>query len=373
MRGKECNPTEQCPRRASRAGALVLCAWLGAAATARADVLRAWPNAVVVEDSIRVGDVCDLQGFDPDAYEQVRNLTVASAPRPGGSTVIRLDEIRATLARHGVNMASVIVKGASQCAVSRPQAAIPPPMAGGNRPGPGAGAADAAASGWTLRQAVEAFFQNEVERIGATARVQFGRTSQPVLDLSGPEFEFVVQRRSGRTLGMVELDVIVQREGKTIQTVPMVVNVSFSKPVVVARRSINAQATVEAEDVQVVEMSFTQFSQAGVSDPARVVGQQAKRFIPAGEMIQLRELEPVPLVHRGQIVDVHTHVGGVSVVTACKAMQSGAYGGSVELRSGQGRGARLCGMVVGPGRVEVRPSREDRDEERTLLAVGAAQ
>lgn len=368
---KECNPRERFSRRASLTGAVVL--WAGLGTAAQADVLRAWPTAVVVEDSIRVADVCDLQGFEPQPYARIRDLVVASAPPPGGSTVIRLDEIRAALARNGVNMASVIVKGASHCAVSRPQAAVPAPAAASDPPDPAGEASRPAASGRTLRQAVEEYFQNEVDRIGATAQVQFARTSQPVLDLSGPEFRFVVRRRSGRTLGMVTIDVIVQREGTTIQTVPMVVNVSFSKPVVVARRPINAQATVEAEDVQAVEMSFTQFAQAGVSDPARVVGQRAKRFIPAGETIQLREFEPVPLVHRGQTVDVHTHVGGVSVVTACKAMQSGTYGGSVELRSGQGRGARLSGVVVGPGRVEIRPSRDDRDNERTLLAVGAAQ
>jgi len=178
----------------------------------------------------------------------------------------------------------------------------------------------------------------------------------------------VVTRRSARSLGLVSLDVAVRRAGQTVQVVPMAVTVSLTRPVVVARRAINAQAPIRAEDLHVVEMTFTQVGQAGLAEAQRAIGQRAKRFIAAGETLHLRMLEPVPLVHRGQIVEVHTLAGGVRLVTAAKAMQSGAFGDLIELRSHDGAKRRLTAVVTGPRRAEVRPGGARTDDEKTLLA-----
>jgi flagella basal body P-ring formation protein FlgA len=67
-----------------------------------------------------------------------------------------------------------------------------------------------------------------------------------------------------------------------------------------------------------------------------------------------RDLEPVPLVKRGQIVDVHSKVGGVAIVTAAKALSEGAYGDVVELRTGDRGRERFSATVTGPGHVTVR-------------------
>ncbi|UCG15724.1 MAG: flagellar basal body P-ring formation protein FlgA [Phycisphaerales bacterium] len=372
MSCKECSQVSLFSRPVRRAAMIALCLLAPAYAAAHAESVRAWPTAVVVDDDIRVADVCMLQGFDAEAHERVTAIVVAPAPKPGGSSLVHLDDIRSALVRNGVNLATVIVKGASRCAVTRPGVAVRPASPGGADRVPEQASDDRNAPGRTLRQAVRDFFREQVERAGGTLNLTFGRTAKPVLDLSEPEFEFVVRRRSGRTLGMVSLEVVVRRQGKTVQVVPMVVTASFTKPVVVAQRSINAKATVSPQDVQVVDMTFTQFNQAGLSDPARAIGQRARRFIAAGETIHLRQLEPVPLVHRGQIVDVHAMVGGVRVVTSAKAMQSGAYGDVIELRSHDGKRRTISAVVTGPRRVEVRPAGA-KDRDGGILLAGAAE
>ena len=369
MNGKECKPYSLFSEPVRRAVLIALCLLALACAAARAESVRVWATAVVVDDQIRVGDLCELQGFQPQAYEHVKELVVTNAPRPGGSTLIDLDQIRSALSGGGVNLARVLVKGSSRCAVSRPagdltgRTPVPQvPHPTGGTPVP----QTSLAAGETLRDAIVAFFQKDVEAMSGRVNVQFGRANRSILELSGQEFRFQVRRRSGRSLGMVNLEVTVLRDGNTVQTVPMVVSVSFAAPVVVARRSINAEATIQPDDVQLVEMTFTQFTQAGVSDPARVVGQRARRFIGAGETIQPTQLEAVPLVHRGQIVDVTAVVGGVRIVSSAKALQSGAYGERIELRSHDAKQTTITAVVTGPRRVEVRT--ETDSEGKTMLA-----
>lgn len=362
MNGKECTTSFLFSRPVQRAAIAALCLWALACAAARAESVRAWPTAVIVDDQVRIGDVCDLEGFDAETYERVRDIVITDAPQPGGSVQITLDHVRAAMAREGVNLATVVVKGASRCAVTRPEGRAVPADA------PADPQAAAAASARTLRQAVQDFFQQELAETDGRVNVQFGRTAEPVLDLSEPEFEFVVSRRSARSLGLVSLEVAVRREGKTVQVVPMPVTVSLTRPVVVARRAINAQAPIRAEDLQLVEMTFTQVGQAGLTEPQRAVGQRAKRFIAAGETLHLRMLEPVPLVHRGQIVDVHTLAGGIRLVTAAKAMQSGAFGDLIELRSHDGAKRTLTAVVTGPRRVEVKPGGAQTEDDKTMLA-----
>ena len=61
----------------------------------------------------------------------------------------------------------------------------------------------------------------------------------------------------------------------------------------------------------------------------------------------------MPLVRRGQIVDVLARFGAVTIKTAAKVSEDGDYGELVTLHVPGRRKARMVGRVVGPQRVEV--------------------
>ncbi len=368
MNGKECNYPFVFSRTMRRVALVGACVSAIACAAAQGATVRAWATAVVVDDQIRVADVCDLHGFTPDEYERIRGLVVAPAPKPGGSVYVKIWDVKEALGRAKVNLAAVLVKGASRCAVTRPLVPAPPPVAAPVAPVDPTSPATPGTR--TLRQAVIEHFRNEIGREDGTVNVQFGRTAQPVLDLSEPEFSFVVRRRSGRLLGMTTVEVTVRRDGKTVQVVPIVATVSYSHPVLVARRAINAKAMIQTNDVQVIDMTFTQFTQMGLSEVAEALGQRARQFIPAGDPIQAHQLEPVPIVHRGEIVEVHSVAGGVTVVTAAKAMQSGAFGDVIELRTHDGKRRTITGVVTGPRRVQVHMPPQREENGKVYLAGG---
>lgn len=335
--------------------ALLVCAPVGAS---RAGTVRLWPHAVVVDDTVRLSDLCELKGFDPNTERELVGLAVAGAPVAGGSRVIHRDMIRSVLAEGGANMAQVRLSGATRCAVTRPSHVAPAPArsertvvrsdgmrkrAADIRPTPSA----------TLRQAVLDYFNAEFARYRGKADVVFDHTSQKVLDLSGPTYDFRLRRRSSSPLGLIQLEVSVLADGGCVQTVPLVVQVSMIRPVVITRRSINQGATIQASDVELTPLSFTRLNKLGLGDVAQAIGLRAKRFVAAGTMLESPALESVPLVLRGQLVRLQSVAGGVQIVTTGKAMRDGLLGEVVAVRSLANKRVEFDAIVIGPGSVRI--------------------
>ncbi|MHC4697732.1 MAG: flagellar basal body P-ring formation chaperone FlgA [Planctomycetota bacterium] len=341
---------------------LAVCA---ATPQALAGNVRLWPSAVVVSDTVRLGDVCEITGLDLEVERELSSLVIATAPPTGGSRLIHIDMIRSALAQAGTNMARLILRGATQCAVSRPSNVTLPstdtasqsthlagdetkPRAGRQAAGP-----PAEIRRLTLRQAVVDHFNSEFARYGGTAEVVFDRTSDQVLDLAGPPYEFKVRRRGGSPLGLTSLEVDVTTNGRIVQTVPLVVQVSMLGRVVAARRAINQGATIRAADVDLVSMSVTRLDKLGFADVALVIGQRAKRFVPTGTLLEPAMLESVPLVRRGDYVKLTSVVGTVRVVTAARATEDGVFGEVITVRAADNKRVEFDAVVAGPGAVQI--------------------
>lgn len=358
-------------RRAARAvmaGVVVLC--LGAAAQA-GGTLRLWPTAVVNEDVVRVRDLCVLAGFDAAAEATVAEVVVGDAPAPGGSRVMHADLIRAALADAGVNMAQVTLRGAVQCGVARPGVVSQPgasdALATADAP-PGSGTPDE--SNRTLQQAVVEFLNAELARYHGTADVVFDRRDEQVLALCEPAYSFVVRRERGGPLGLTTLSVAVLADGRAVQNVQLVVRVTMMRDVVVARRGISQGALIRPQDVHRVSLSFTSLDRLGMDEPAAVIGQKAKKYLPAGSMLEPDAIESLPLVTRGQLITLASVSGGVSVVTSAKAADTGYLGDVITVQAVDNARQQFEGVVVGPGRVQLGGRTTAREESGPMYAQG---
>ncbi|MGB2986513.1 MAG: flagellar basal body P-ring formation chaperone FlgA, partial [Phycisphaerae bacterium] len=297
-------------------------------------------------------------GFAHETERTLVELAVTSAPPAGGSRVIHMDMIRSVLAASGTNMAMVTLSGATQCAVTRPSHVVAASASTersivGHDNAQGGPTSAALSRPSTLRQAVIDYFNTELARYGGRADVVFDHTSQQVLDLSGPTYDFKVRRRNSSPLGLIQLEVDVVADGRTVQAVPLVVQVSMTRCVVVARRSVNQGATIHSSDVELTPLSFTRLDELGLDAAAQTIGQRAKRFISAGSVIDPAMLESVPLVTRGQFVKLMSVAGAVRVVTTAKALRDGLLGEVITVRSLDNKRVEFDGVVVGPGAVQI--------------------
>jgi flagella basal body P-ring formation protein FlgA len=331
--------------------------------SAQAGTIRMWSSAVTSDGAVRLGDVAELLGFGLEEHRRLSALEVGPGPDAGGSRYLSLDAVRAALRDGGFNLADIRVQGASQCAVSRPAA----PSGAGSEEGSSATLPGGLQSAdGTLRDAVSAFIKGELERYGGQVEISFDRGAAGVLDLSAPAYGFDVRRRGGTPLGLTPVEVDVLAGGKIVQTVSLVVQVRLSRAMLTARRAINQDARIRAEDVDVTMMAVSRLDQAGLEDVNAVIGQRAKRFIPPGMTLTPDMLESVPLVRRGELVTLEATVGGVSIVTTAKADEDGRLHEVIRVRSLDGRRDEFDGVVVGAGKVRIGGPREPGE----ALALG---
>lgn len=382
MRRKDCDKTQWTGNRRTRRRGWAL--FVAAIAVGRfggpaadAGSVRVWSSAVVTNSEIRLGDVCALRGFSAEQTKTLKVAVVATAPEPGGARTLEQEPIRKALRAAGANMATTTVSGAAQCQVSRPAGTVQPGPHGDKSPMIVARADAVLAAGGpdgrgrppaTLRDTIVAFFDKELRRYDGRAEVTFDRTSEQVLSLSEPEYSFSIHRRGTSPLGLIAIRVDVSRGGTVVQTVPLVVLVSMIRKVVVAQRAINADATIASSDLSTTSLRFNRIDQIGLTRTERLIGQRAKRFITAGSMLDLTDVESVPLVLRGQLVSVESIAGGVKVMTTGKVSQDGRLGEVVKIRSTDNKRVSLDALVVGAGRVRV-----GGKPEATLNAVNLAE
>lgn len=339
---------------------------LSAAAPSQAGTVRLWSEAVVVEDTVRLADVAELIGFDRDELELLQAMVVADAPPAGGARFVTMGALRKSVYASGVNAATLTLHGASRCAVSRPMDA-PETSAltdgsrhgarqsseAGNTATAGQGTESSADGRRTLREAAKEFLSHELARYGGEMDVVFDRASEQVLGLTDPPFGFQVRRRGGSPLGLTSLEVDVISDGRLVQTIPLVAQVTMRRSFVSAARAINQGATVRASDVALSEVVVDRLDAPWAGDPVTVVGQRAKRFIPQGTLLQADLFEPVPLVRRGELVTLRSVSGSIAVVTSGRAESDGLLGETITVRAADSRRVQYEAMVVGPGELQV--------------------
>ncbi len=369
MKRKDCDKTQW--RGSRRHGGttlrvIVACVCVfGSAGAASGASVRVWSTAIVVTEQIHLDDVCELRGFAQASEMALKDAVLGDALKPGESLIIDQKAVREALRGVGVNMATVTVSGASRCEVTRPATMPTAPRV--DEDASGRAATEPSTTGTqtastetpqsnapvTLRQAVIDFFNDELERYNGRAEIAFDRTSEQLLDLTGPTYTFRVRRRGGAPLGLVPVEVDVLADGTIVQKVPFVVSVSMVRRVVVARRSINQDATIRSGDIETMELRFNRTDKIGLSTRTRLLGQRAKRFITAGSMIDLTDVESVPLVVRGQLVTLESIAGGIQVVTSAKATKDGLLGQMITVRATDNKRVEFDAVVIGVGRVRV--------------------
>ncbi len=371
-------------RRLVLAVVVVITMVSAAAQDLRAASVRVWATAVVVNDDIHLSDVCELRGFGSELELALRQTNVMPAPQPGASLKVHQSVIRDALRAGGANLAQVTVSGAVRCEVTRPAHHVPEgstpkpkkPVGLRSRSPIGSGTmsqdtADRATPKVTLQAAVVDFMNKELQRYRGRADVTFDRSARPMLELSSPQYTFRVHRSGASLLGLVAVEVDVISQGSVVQVVPLVVQVSMARDVVVARRSINQGATIGIGDIETTELRFGRVEQIGLLDAAQIVGQRAKRFISSGSMIELSDVESVPIIVRGQLITLVSVAGGVQVVTTAKAAEDGLFGDTIKVRAADNRRVEFDAVVIGAGRARVGTARNTEHGKDRLVEAGS--
>ncbi len=328
--------------------AAVLCC----APQADAGTIRIRPSALIDHDHIRLADVAVIEGFAADRLYEFQELAIADAPAFGQSKLITLNEIRSKLAGAGVNMAVVCLKGASRCVVRRPTE-MPTEQDVSQDV-----VARRAAGEQSLQVQIQRFIDQRLAEYGGEAEINFRRTPAALLALSGPAYTFEIEPRSNRKLGTFELLVTIQHGSAEPQIQKVAIEVALKRNVIVAINPISRGQTLTRADIMTEQRSFKKLEHIGMTKPATVIGQEAKRAIRMGDMIKAGDIKSKVLVKRNDLVSIRSVQSGIAIESTGKALADGALGDSIEVRN-EGSEETFWARVTGLRQAEAlgRPER----------------
>jgi flagella basal body P-ring formation protein FlgA len=157
-----------------------------------------------------------------------------------------------------------------------------------------------------------------------------------------------------RTDGAVPVAVEMWQDGQRRGEHTVVVRTRRYQPLLVATVALTRGAVPQPEQVQLAPRAACAAGDVAVESTAQLRGMQLKRAVAVGEPLLMRDLEPCPVVRRGERVAATLEMGSIHVTVSGTAMTDGALGARIAVRNEQG-GKRLWGLVTGPGAVRIEP------------------
>lgn len=116
----------------------------------------------------------------------------------------------------------------------------------------------------------------------------------------------------------------------------------------IATHTIRAQTILSAEDFTLVDADIP----GAVTDPAMVIGMEAKVTIYAGRPLMTDGVGAAALVERNQTVSLVFHSGGLSILTEGRALSRGGAGDVIKVMNVSSR-TTVNGTVRADGTVSV--------------------
>jgi flagellar basal body P-ring formation protein FlgA len=116
------------------------------------------------------------------------------------------------------------------------------------------------------------------------------------------------------------------------------------------RRPVAPDEVITAADLTWVQVAHAQVPPASLTDPAEIVGAQARRRLAAHRVLTERDLGPPLLVRRGHPVELIYARPGLYVSALGVAQEDGALGDLVRVINAESR-RQLQGVVSGPDEV----------------------
>lgn len=321
----------------------------------------------VADPVVTLGDVLRLDDVDAAVRQRIADAPLASDIAHATTLIFTHDQIAQRLAELGVNLAEVLVVGSLSCEVrvdppasetvdndvAEPDRAGSALLVADHQPVPREAAPTDLAAG-TLRAALARHIAGELGVEPRSLELHFERATSEYLDLTTDRFEFRIRGLHNQPLGFQEYTVAISQDGRRQHRVTIGVRVRARVPMLVAARSIGIGTTIRRTDIEYAERLLESGPMPTRLEPANAIGQNAKRYIEAGELLTNDLLEEIDLIRRNDRIGVTTG-DRVNVRMPGVALDSGKYGERIRVRIGASRNnwREVAAVVMGVGQARL--------------------
>jgi flagella basal body P-ring formation protein FlgA len=286
---------------------------------------------------VSLGDVAELSADDPEEVSRLAAVELSPAPPPGGHRQLRLEALQEFLAFRGIDLTKQCFSGATQVTITRAaetlSRAVKRPNKGLARLGQRA-AADAIVR-YLRENAADEAWQVTVELSDDEAQV-FGDSLES-LTAGGGQSPWVGQQQFELTL----------QTNDGPKHIAVTAQVKLPPSIVVAIHAMPRGAIVRSSDIELQRISPGAAAAGSFQTAGEVVGKEAVKAIPAGQVLDATYVRPPVLVRAGDVVTIYGRNAGIVVRMTARAQESGARGELVSVESLLDRKtilARVCGL-----------------------------
>ena len=268
---------------------------------------------------LRLADIADITGVDADVVAKARRIPIGRTPGPGRAALLTAETIQSILDRSGRKDMDIRVDGAASVQVLSETLTL------------SAGEVDTLARRWLWRA---------LGWRGDSSHVRPASTTQPLSVAAGrwsTSFEVTPEEPGKPLAGLVSLRVRAIIDGRPAAGTTVRMMVKRPTKALVLTRRVPAGRPIQPDDVRVEQRLADGRHPDLITDMAGLQELVTRRTLAAGTAISRRDLKGRPVVFRNDRVDIHVIHGALTVTGSGRAMEAGAPGSIIAVRSDESR------------------------------------
>lgn len=275
-----------------------------------------------------LGDIANIEGPHAAALARVE---LCSAPQPGASKRVDASLLVSRLRYVGFRDEEVAIEGPDQTRVTTMHLEVTADM---------------------LEEELMRYLEDAMPWDTANTVVEASAPPRLVVVPDGevsfrwnahPQYRFMGQ-------GTIKGEILV--DGSLEETVNCKANIEPYIDVLIAARGVKRGQPLRGMQLRRERRAYTQFREEPFTDPAQLAGYMARTDIRAGEVITSRDVAPLEVIQRNQVVAVEVVSGSLRVRSRARALRDGAAGDVLVLENPETR-ERLQGIVQRDGTVVI--------------------
>ena len=254
---------------------------------------------------IHLGQIADIYGVDKLLVAKLNSIFLHESPAPGESVRINRFNVEMRMKAAGINTEKLYLRGSIETVVSN---------------------SGEAASQNILAAAAANFIESYYAR--RSERCEIGFRHLPELDdshLSSAVLK-VISSPAQRYRGNVVVVVGAFVDGRAVKKYPVSLMVRTYCRVLVTRKNLNKNQALLPKDFTMEKRETTRLHQLPVTSLNSLAGQQASRFISRGSVLTYNHMEPIPAIHRGDVVTITLQSENFLITAQGRARKSGGVG-----------------------------------------------
>lgn len=196
-----------------------------------------------------------------------------------------------------------------------------------------------------IRAAVVDTLNAQAERNGLNIEVSVPSISNVIVnDVGIPRLRVIIPSLKKVNSSLRAKVEFIDGEGETARQITVFARIKSFATVVVTTAELSRGDAIGQEDVALKKMNVNRYKDYFVS-LSELAGKQAKRKIKAGTVLTGKNVEPVPVIKRGDRVVMKAFIGNVVITAEGTARENGGLNESIRVYNDTTRKTIICTVV----------------------------